>query len=275
MISGSKLHLKKLLIYAVLALITGCANSTYQKVFANRNYRIVEQRAHFKHFVVEYFPNNAGDTLHIYIEGDGNPWLGNAPAADPTPRQPLALELMYGSAADAIYLGRPCYFNHYARGEDAQCDVRYWTSARYSQAVIDDMTAVALRYIAQKNPRRIVLIGYSGGGVLATMMACALPKPVTLITLITLAANLDTDRWAALHNYSALSLSRNPAEYFVPCSGLTQLHFAGADDMQVPPDITQTFTDRFDATLTVLPNTDHSRGWVEQWPQLLAWAIAQ
>jgi hypothetical protein len=165
-------------VYMLGALITGCTESTYNRVFNDRNYAVIEQSAHFKHLVVEHFPLKNSDELHIYIEGDGLPWIENAPTADPTPRNPLALELMHQDTGNAIYLGRPCYFNHYALGADQRCDVRYWTSARYSQQVIDDMSAIAARYIADKKPRKIILIGYSGGGVLATMMACALPKPI-------------------------------------------------------------------------------------------------
>lgn len=249
-----------------LALITGCSNSTYTDVFNDPSYKTVERRAHFKHFVVEHFPSPNGDELHIYIEGDGLPWTGSQPSTDPTPRNPIALELMMRDNLNAIYVGRPCYFNHYARGIDTQCDAHYWTNARYSPRVVDDMSAIAARYIGEKKPHRVILIGYSGGGVLATMMACALPKPLVLITL---GANLDVAQWSALHNYSPLALSLNPVNDFAPCEGLSQHHVVGADDEQVPPAVVRTFTKKFQVPLIVLPKVDHKCCWADMWAHLL------
>ncbi len=179
---------------------------------------------------------------------------------------------MYRDKSDAIYLGRPCYFNHYAAGADPRCDVRYWTSARYSQQIVDDMSAIANRYVLAKKPRKVVVVGYSGGGVLATMMACSLPQPVTLVTL---AANLDVAQWTALHNYAPLSSSLNPATDFVPCDNLSQHHFAGSTDANVPVAVTRAFTERFNVPLHILPATDHFCCWTEIWEQLLSEARAE
>ncbi|MDB6062095.1 MAG: hypothetical protein JWM78_2198 [Verrucomicrobiaceae bacterium] len=278
-----KNNLKKAFpIYVLMALITGCAQSPYDRAFTNREYKIVEQSAYFKHFVIEHFVaqhivtgpslSEQRDELHIYIEGDGSPWIGDQPARDPTPSNPLALELMYQDSSAAIYLGRPCYFNHYAIGADPHCATSDWTNARYSQQIIDDIRTVATRYIVEKNPRRVVLIGYSGGGTIATLIACALPKPVTLITV---AANLDTEQWTALHNFSPLSLSLNPVDVFKPCADLTQHHFAGANDNNVPVAITKTFTDRFNAPLIILKGVDHTCCWVALWSQLLSSVLAR
>jgi hypothetical protein len=50
-------------------------------------------------------------TLHVYIEHDGTPWIvSTLPSSDPTPRRPLALELMAQDPAPRLFLGRPCYF---------------------------------------------------------------------------------------------------------------------------------------------------------------------
>jgi len=48
---------------------------------------------------------------HVYIEGDGMPWIRrHIVATDPTPSKPLMLRLMAQDPHPAIYLGRPCYY---------------------------------------------------------------------------------------------------------------------------------------------------------------------
>ncbi|MBV8804174.1 MAG: hypothetical protein JO042_03985, partial [Sinobacteraceae bacterium] len=48
----------------------------------------------------------ASGVLHVYIEGDGRPFLGPTTVAfDPTPRDPLMLRLMALDPAPSVYLG--------------------------------------------------------------------------------------------------------------------------------------------------------------------------
>jgi hypothetical protein len=62
----------------------------------------------------------------------------------------------------------------------------------------------------------------------------------------------------------------NPLSDFIPCEGLSQHHYVGDKDAQVPAAITQTFTEKFAAPLTVVPNTDHACCWKDLWRQSLA-----
>ena len=75
--------------------------------------------------------------LHVYLDGDGTPMLGSYPAADPTPRDPLVLDLMALDSTPSIYVGRPCY--HGLSG--APCSPSLWTSGRYSEPVVASMAA--------------------------------------------------------------------------------------------------------------------------------------
>src|SRR5687768_7694558 len=66
--------------------------------------RTVVQGASFRHVVF----SRAGEqeqTLTVFLEGDGLPWIGGrVPASDPTPRDPLALHLATGSSGPIAYL---------------------------------------------------------------------------------------------------------------------------------------------------------------------------
>jgi pimeloyl-ACP methyl ester carboxylesterase len=132
-------------------------------------------------------PTDNAVTL-VYLEGDGMPSRDGLRAAiDPTPKHALAFELMAQTKQRAWYVTRPCY-NSMLR--EPHCDAALWTHARYSTTVVDSMAAALTRHSqAQGNPR-LVLVGYSGGGVLAVLMASRVPNVVGVITV---AANLDTE----------------------------------------------------------------------------------
>src|SRR5512134_293742 len=107
--------------------------------------------------------------LHVYIEHDGTPWIeGSRVSADPTPRKPFALELMARDSGPRVLLGRPCY---YPPAGDPRCDALAWTHARYSAEVVRSMAAALSRFLAAHPFRDVVLVGYSGGGTIAWLMA--------------------------------------------------------------------------------------------------------
>jgi hypothetical protein len=84
--------------------------------------------------------------LHVYIEGDGLPWLlPDLVAPDPTPRNPLMLQLLGQDLGPAIYLGRPCYFGY---AKTPPCSAWWWTDGRFAPEVVHSMAVVLSRIIA-------------------------------------------------------------------------------------------------------------------------------
>lgn len=208
--------------------------------------------------------------LHVYIEHDGTPWeRPDRYAIDPTPRAPLALELMARDTAPRLLLGRPCHFT----GPDPRCHPLLWTHRRYSQPVIDAMVAALRAHLGSQPARRVVLIGYSGGGTIARLMAAELPQ---VSRVITLAANLDIDLWADLNGYTRLDGSLNPATQPRLGHGVAEHHHAGARDTRVPPAVLRAYAQRHPhARVTEIAGFDHVCCWVEQWPELLRRALAE
>ena len=232
------------------------------------------QGENFEHLVYE---NDFGTLpireLHIYIEGDGTPWIaGRYPAVDPTPERPIALEMMTKDPAPAIYLGRPCYFG---LEKSANCSAQYWTSRRYSPEVVASMLSVISRYRQLYDVQNIVLIGYSGGGALAALLARDVPPPGFLFTV---SANLDTDLWTELRGFLPLEGSLNPIDFRVETAQRPQLHLAGLQDRTVPAAVTQSYTSGLAARYShYYPDFDHSCCWLDLWPDILAkkpWAQA-
>lgn len=207
-------------------------------------------------------------TLLVYFGGDGTPFLDrHRIAADPTPRRPLTLELMARGPRPAVLLGRPCYHAH-----GSACDPVLWTTARYSEAVVASLAAAVQRLAAEHRSRRLVLVGYSGGGALALLVA----ERVTAVdAVITLAANLDTDAWTSLHGYSPLSESLNPARIAGGRTDLDHLHVTGDADANVPPALHDALRERLPAAAFVtMAGFDHRCCWTSAWPGLAAELIA-
>jgi pimeloyl-ACP methyl ester carboxylesterase len=177
----------------------------------------------------------------------------------------LALELAASTPHAVLYLGRPCYFEPRV---EAHCTPDLWTSGRYSAEVVESLVAAVRRFaIADGNPP-LILIGYSGGGTLAVLMAPRLP---TVRAVITIAANLDVDAWARWHRYLPLSASINPAAEPPLTDAIRQWHLIGGKDDNVPEAVNRRYfnTLRRDQ-LWRYPDFDHVCCWTEHWPSILA-----
>lgn len=206
------------------------------------------------------------DVLRVFIEGDGLPWIahGSLVSEDPSPRRPLALELAVRTPASVLYLGRPCYFS--ARADPA-CTEDVWTSGRYSAQVVDSLAAVIRSFMHVHHLGQVVLIGYSGGGALAVLVAPQIPETIAVVTI---AANLDIEAWSAWHGYLPLSGSLNPATQPPLAPTITQLHLIGGQDTNVTELLDARYLDQLrQPQLWRYAGFDHTCCWVEHWPELL------
>jgi dienelactone hydrolase len=205
------------------------------------------------------------DVLYIFIEGDGSPWIddGTRPARNPTASAPLALELAAQTPHSVLYLGRPCYLHANA---DSACTPEVWTSGRYSSDVVHSMVAVANRYATDGGFSHIVLIGYSGGGTLAVLMAPYMPSTRAVITI---AANLDVDACTSWHHYRPLSHSLNPSTLPALDPRIVQLHLVGDRDSNVPTGRSARYLDTLEPGQVMrFEAFDHVCCWVAQWPKI-------
>ena len=218
----------------------------------------------FRH--VTYVAGGGTGPVWIYIEGDGIPWLNEyVPAADPSPRTLVALEAMTAGPRPALYAGRPCYFDTNA---DPGCSPLVWTHRRFAPEIVASM-ATALRSEIEAHgwtARRLVLVGFSGGGTLATLLA---PLFDRVWALITIGSPLDNDEWTRLRSYSPLEGSINPASMPALSSRIRQLHLRGRDDKVVEAESGSAFSRRNpQAEFRVVDGNAHGREWVATWQKL-------
>ena len=252
----------------MMGLLSACATPTERAArlaeLAGFQAEIVSGRPFLHQVFVKW---SDGDSLSIFIEGDGLPWIhqGRMVSEDPTPRHALALELAARTPGSVLYLGRPCYFG--ARS-DSTCEARRWTFDRYSAATVASMAAVANRLADAHSVRHITLVGYSGGGTLALLMA---PRVQAVERVVVVAGNMDVERWTRYHGYEALGGSLDPASQAPLDAVIEQWYLLGDRDLTVPPELERRYLERA-ASERVLhfPTFDHRCCWAQAWPRIWA-----
>jgi len=205
-------------------------------------------------------------TLWVFLEGDGRPWLdrGTHIADDPSPINAIGFELFKSSPLPRAYLGRPCYFGH---ARDTGCEPSLWTSARYGEAVVASMAAALETLVRESSTLHVILVGFSGGGPIAYLIAPRVPQVAAVVTI---AGNLDTDAWTGLHRFLPLSGSGNPATQPALDRRITQIAVIAGRDTNVPVSSLQMFLARQrPQEVWVYDANDHACCWRRDWPSIL------
>ena len=211
-----------------------------------------------------------GEPVTVYIEGDGMAWADRGePSADPTPIEPIALHLAASdTSANVIYLARPCQFEGM---QSIACERTYWTDGRFARDVIDAYDEALTSIANTLKTSKIRLVGYSGGGGLALLVAA---QRHDITDVRTVAGNIDHKAWTDLLHLSPLSHSYNAADYAAALTHIPQLHFVGAGDAVMPPAIAESyrkhFSDSHCVEIKTIRGVSHDEGWRDQWPSLLA-----
>ncbi|BAH75909.1 alpha/beta hydrolase family protein [Solidesulfovibrio magneticus] len=221
--------------------------------------------------LVAYGRNGPGRTLTVYIEGDGQAYRDRRrPSDDPTPTDPVGLRLAARvPGGKALYLARP---GQYLSLEVlADLDPTLWTTQRYAPRTVACLSAALDAAKAVYGADRLGLVGYSGGGALAVLLAAG---RTDVVALFTVAANLDFAAWAELHGLTLPPDWPNPADVAPVVAHIPQTHIAGSGDANTPPWLCRRFLARLgdasQARCLVLDGADHHHGLVEAWPSVAA-----
>ena len=210
-----------------------------------------------------------GEPLDLYIEGDGLAWISRSePSLDPTPREATGLALAVADpAANVVYLARPCQFAPMAM--NPRCGVPYWTGKRFAPEVVASMNEAVSQFAARVPGQRINLVGYSGGGALAVLIAA---RRTDVASIRTVAGNLDDEFINRLHHVSTMPESENPIDFAARVATIPQVHFSSTGDTVVPPVVAQRFVDATGkqcAQARTVADVTHDGDWSRLWPTLL------
>lgn len=212
-----------------------------------------------------------GGPLVVYLEGDGRAWLTPTRISDdPTPADPVALRLAAAdSAGNVLYVARPC---QYTGGVAARgCSRDYWSSERYGGAVLASIAAAIDQTKARTGSSAIELVGYSGGGVVAALLAA---RRDDVHRLVTVAANLDLGTWTTLQRLSPLPPSQDPVTFRDKLRAVPQIHMAGAADAVVPPAVLRSYAAALGpgapVDVRIVPAFTHDCCWAHAWPRMVS-----
>ncbi len=261
-------------IASIFALFIGCSKipTTQERVLTALSFlsdkNIVQkniQTSSFTFFTLTKITDTCKD-MKVYIEGDGLAWITRRKISDdPTPLNPLAISLMNIDKSNCkVYIARPC---QYIKQEC--CEKKYWTSDRFSTKIIQSFNEALDNLKVNHKNTSFTLVGYSGGGAVATLLS-AKRKDVT--KLITVAGNIDTDAWVKLHHISALSGSLNPANYTDKLDKTPQYHLIGKRDKIMPQDIFLSYKNRFKRKENIhdrLYDASHTKNWRKHYKHFL------
>lgn len=223
-------------------------------------------------FILQGFWRGAGavgSDLTVYIEGDGRSWTRRwKPARDPSPATLTVLQMSArDSSAKVLYLARPCHFT--TSETQGLCDTPYWTSHRFAPEVVDAVDQAIEQAKGMAGAEHVRLIGYSGGGVVAALVAA---RRNDVSVLGTVAAPLDTAAWTQWHKVSPLVGSLTPMDELDRLRRVPQIHFVGSDDEVVPAGIVRSYVSALSVTggdpLVIVPDVEHQDGWVGRWADL-------
>jgi hypothetical protein len=202
----------------------------------------------------------------FYIEGDG--FISrdiHTISENPTPLSPIMLELtILDNRKNVIYIARPCQYTDMSFNK--LCINKYWTDSRMSEEVVNSI-ANSIKKIAGNN--KISLIGFSGGGGIAILVA---PKLNHVQNIITIAGNLDIKEFAKFHKSKSISDSLNPVDYIDQVKNIPQLHISGGKDKIVPILIADKFVKAAKSKCVkqiTIDSSSHGKGWSLVWQDIL------
>lgn len=252
-------------------ILTACAsqlNLAQQLQTANaKAIRLVDIPSHG--FVIRTYQRLLDNSapINVYIEGDGFAYINKSQASiDPTPKQPIGLILtLADNAPNVVYMARPC---QYTLKESRACQVSDWTDKRFSEEMITVMNDALNRVKSADSSQRIVLTGYSGGAAIAVLIAA---RRSDIVSLRTVAGNLNHNAVNQLHHVSLMPQSLNAIDVANQIRLIPQVHFVGERDKIIPTFIAQQFAQQVGACANVIivKEATHIDGWQEQWPHLV------
>ena len=208
----------------------------------------------------------AAARLTVYIESDGAPWpWPDEPPVDPTPLKPLVVGLAAADPGVAVaYLSRPCQY--LSDRELANCDPALWTKGRFRGDAVAATTRAVEVLKQLTGASSVNLVGYSGGGAMAALVAA---RRGDVKCLVTVASPLDTSAWTDSIGVSRLQGSLNPADFALSLLGVPQTHFRGIRDQTVPPRSAARFLSAVhNARVIDRADFDHECCWLRDWPTL-------
>lgn len=198
----------------------------------------------------------------FYIEGDGAAFNGKyVVSRNPTPRRQMLIKLAaMDDRPNVVYIGRPCQYT--PMDLNPKCNMQYWTDKRLSDDSVQSMNDVINSI---NNNHKFSLVGFSGGGGIAVLIAA---RNYMTKDIITISGNLDHVAFTTYHNVTPMIGSLNPIDYAKQVKHIPQLHISGGKDTIIPPFIADKFVQKASSSCVkqqIFKDISHNHGWNKIW----------
>ena len=274
---GSQMTAFLIPLLCIIFMLTGCASHATRQKTADA---IANKHAFQSHIVkagqfwLRTYQKITNPALPyvFYIEGDGFAFKNKRTISeDPTPKSSMMLRLAaMDYRSNVVYMARPCQYLE--AGAMEHCDNTYWSRKRLSPEVVDGMNEAI---ISISKGQDIHLVGLSGGGGIAVLIADRNKKVRSIVTL----AGLLDHKLFTIHHFpeerrlnASLIGSLNPIDVAYRLNKIPQLHISGGKDAIVRPSIADAFVRRSNSPCVkheILSNVSHDKGWEKAWKEQL------
>ena len=276
---GLKCCCRQLAILVLLALvIQSCVSHSPEATAIAISDRAMLHKAELRggDFIlrVYYRFDNPGAPLRIYLEGDGRAWLTKTRASsNPSPKNPVGLYLAAQEhKGNVMYIARPCQYVAFEK--NPKCEYPYWTGKRFAPEVIDSVSAVIDIGKKKVGAGKLEIIGFSGGGAVAVLVAA---RRSDVSGIRTVAGNLDHKVWTQHHKVDPLRGSLNAADVAEKVAHFPQVHYVGSQDENMGRYVAENFRTKAGRDncikIQTVSGANHSKGWEQAWPDLISVAI--
>lgn len=247
---------------AAIVLSSGCSMKPIDLAAQSRGSSLRPVAVKTSQFTIQTLQPQSvrSKVLRVYIEGDGRAWITSRTVSDdPTPHKSMAPGFAIDDPAPAVYMARPC---QYILG--AACDQGLWTTKRFGPEVVRAESEVLDILKSQYGLQGFELVGYSGGGAVALLLAA---QRDDVVQVQTIAGNIDTQAWTALKHLQPLTGSMNPVDFADRLAKVPQRHLIGMNDTVVPPEVAKAYMLKVQPICgeTVFVPADHYSGYEFGW----------
>jgi alpha/beta hydrolase fold len=262
-------------LLSIALLITSCTTnqSTKHRVMevAAHDYGFTEKLVKGGPFWITTFQkiHSPSSPFVFYIEGDGEAFgcSGKCISSDPTPKEIMLLKLAsIDHRQNIVYVARPCQYT--PMEQNPACNRTYWTDKRMSEDSVNSINDVILNIAGNQ---KIDLIGFSGGGGIAVLVA-ARNKQVR--SILTLAGNLNHQAFQKFHKFRPMIGSLNPIDFAMKINTIPQLHISGGHDKIVPAFIADDYIKASGNSKCVkrevFSEPTHIKKWDKYWKDILS-----
>ena len=166
------------------------------------------------------------------------------------------------TSPNVIYLARP--YQYFTTSNSTKEHVKYWTTHRFSQEIIEAYEEAVDNISDMTGSEDIHLVGYSGGGAVAAILA----SKRKVGSLRTIAGYLDHVALNKEKNYSPLFGSLDPILFAPKLHSIPQTHYVGLSDTVIPEWVVERFVSSVgnkEKAKLYRVDASHESGWVQFW----------